>query len=93
MHKFLKKNPLAGRQFAIAYRFVKNRIRHLVSYLSRYLDKELAKSHFRSSSQAATHYYQSNLSALKDSGPFSAVPRHKQTCLLDLRTISLMPNI
>jgi len=43
-------------------------------YLLRYLDQETAKRPFRSSSQAATCYYQSNHSKV-ESIPLSAVPK------------------
>jgi len=36
-----------------------------LQYLSRYLDPETTKGHFRSSSQAATFYYQSNHSKVE----------------------------
>jgi len=43
-------------------------------YLSRYLDQETAKGPFRSSSQAATCYYQSNHSKVEEI-PLSALPK------------------
>jgi len=40
-------------------------VRYLLIYLSRFLDKDTVKLPFRSSSQAATCYYQSNHSKVK----------------------------
>jgi len=51
--------------------------------LSRYLDQETAKWPFRSSSHAATSYYQSNHS-LVEAIPLSALPMDTTSELADL---------
>jgi len=53
----------------------------LLIYLSRYLNQETATKPFRSSSQAATYYYQSNYSKLETIPLKCLVQVHnKRTC-------------